>query len=149
MFFAAHRCRDPRLRRRAIAVLRAISRQEANFLRVPATDVLDRLLQCEEGEQPISTAARVAEAQRVRWVALAFDFDRCEVDTKFYIMLSSAKSFCVVKENVLWTHASLQAEPQADEFQFTNNRKFCTEVYRGQQTLHRNTSVCFFFFFLL
>ena len=106
MFMAAHRCRDPRIRRRAINVLRAVPRQEGNFLSMPAADVIERLMQYEEGNQTVLTAADAPEDRRVRFISMEFDFDKGNIEAEFYTLPPGSTEFHVIHEHVHWAPTS-------------------------------------------
>lgn len=108
MLMAAHRCRDPHLRRRAIKVLRALPRREGNLLTVPAADMLERLVQYEEGNQIILTASDVPEERRVWFVSMEFDYDKGELESEF--LTKPGEDFQVVVERVYWIPAGGQAD---------------------------------------
>lgn len=66
LFFAATRCRHPLIRRRAIAVLRAVNRQEGTWASFPAAAISQRWMEIEEeGLGEILCAKDVTEERRV------------------------------------------------------------------------------------
>ncbi len=68
IFFAATRCRDPRLRRRAISVLKALPRQEGIWKSSSAAKIAEQLIHLEEAgldTENINCAADVPEQKRI------------------------------------------------------------------------------------
>ena len=83
--FAAHRCRDPVLRRRAIQALRRHPRQEGLFISTSAANLAERLMLLEEaGLGEVKAAADVPETKRVWLLDYTISIDEGIVDVKFF-----------------------------------------------------------------
>jgi hypothetical protein len=83
-FIAAIRCRDPSLRRRAIAVLVSHSRREGMWESTVAGAIARRWMQLEEdGLGEIQSAAQVPEWKRIAFIDLAVDSARSSASLRF------------------------------------------------------------------
>jgi len=77
LFMVAQRCRDPHLRRRAIALMRTESRQEGAWESVGAADVVERWMLAEEaGLLSVQCAADVPEGNRMETMEVAVNTDK-------------------------------------------------------------------------
>lgn len=76
LFMVAQRCRDPSIRRRAIALMRTESRQEGAWESVGAADVVERWMLAEEAGIPcVQCAADVPEWKRMETMEVAVNTD--------------------------------------------------------------------------
>ena len=74
MYATAHRCRDPVIRRKAVSILYAASRQEGVWNSLLTARVAERLIHIEEeGIGPITCAEDVPEWSRIPDVEVKFD----------------------------------------------------------------------------
>lgn len=76
LFMVAQRCRDPSVRRRAIALMRTESRQEGAWESVGAADVVERWMLAEEAGLPsVQCAADIPEWKRMETMEVAVNTD--------------------------------------------------------------------------
>lgn len=76
IYFTATRCRDPKLRRRAVALLKSYPRQEGVWESVAAATVASRWIDVEEeGLGEIRSAADVPEYKRIRYIDTEVDIE--------------------------------------------------------------------------
>ena len=74
LFAVAHKCRDPYLRRRAIAVLRTAPRQEGVWDSINAAHVAERIMTIEEsGLEKVECCQDVPASARISEVSVSFD----------------------------------------------------------------------------
>nr|OQO26715.1 hypothetical protein B0A51_03962 [Rachicladosporium sp. CCFEE 5018] len=76
LFFTVERCRDPRIRRRALAVLKAQSRQEGVWESSGAARVAEKWMLIEESGLDVKTAADIPYWQRLQYVDAALETDK-------------------------------------------------------------------------
>jgi hypothetical protein len=77
VFYAASRCRDPWIRRRAIAILKKLPRQEGIWQSTGAAAVAEKWMEVEEeGLEAITSAADVPEHKRVALIETAVNVDQ-------------------------------------------------------------------------
>ncbi|KAK3645410.1 hypothetical protein LTR56_009137 [Elasticomyces elasticus] len=104
-FFAATRCRDPTIRRRAIKVLRKLPRQEGIWESTGAAAIAQRWMEIEEEDLPaVACASDVPEGKRVFMVQTSIDIDRRSGNFQFHMTNAGHDSSepVVKKETVRW-----------------------------------------------
>ncbi|KAF7197767.1 Aspercryptin biosynthesis cluster-specific transcription regulator atnN [Pseudocercospora fuligena] len=98
-FLTATRCRDPQIRRRALAILRAIPRQEGVWASLPAAAIAERWMRIEEeGLTDLKKASDVPECKRVQFIETAVYSQ--ETRAKLQFTLSGGTE--VRSETIFW-----------------------------------------------
>ena len=101
-FFAAIRCRDPSLRRRAISVLESHSRREGMWESTAAGAIARRWMQLEEdGLGEIDIAAQVPESKRIAVLDLAVDSASSSASLRFTSSVSQSADFQAYRDEKL------------------------------------------------
>ncbi|KAK5688403.1 hypothetical protein LTS10_000381 [Elasticomyces elasticus] len=104
-FFAATRCRDPTIRRRAIKVLRKLPRQEGIWESTGAVAIAQRWMEIEEEDLPaVTCASDVPEGKRVFMVRTSINIDRRSGNFQFHMTNAGHDSSepVIKKETVKW-----------------------------------------------
>lgn len=77
VFLTATRCRDPRIRRRAVRLLHEYPRQEGKWESVAAAAIASRWIAVEEdGLGAVRTAAQIPELQRIKYINTELDVEK-------------------------------------------------------------------------
>ncbi|KAL8827465.1 MAG: hypothetical protein Q9170_007005 [Blastenia crenularia] len=98
LFVVVHRCRDPHLRRRALALLYKVPRQEGIWNSVLTARVAERIIDIEEeGCGEVTCCADVPDWKRISDIEVSFDL----VQRRGTIRYSRLRSLCsVVREPI-------------------------------------------------
>ena len=95
LYSVAHRCRDPRIRRKAISLLYAASRQEGIWNSNLTARVAERLMEIEEaGLGDVRSCDDVPKWARITSVDVHFDLEECRATIEYLRPCSELEETC-------------------------------------------------------
>lgn len=106
VFLVASRCRDPYIRRRALAVLRACRRREGQWDSAAAAAVAESFMDVEEeGLGIVTKASDIPESKRVQCIDPELHAEQECADVRFVIMPTQRSELVFVHKHVRWDSA--------------------------------------------
>lgn len=138
LYKVAGRCRDPVIRRRAIALLRSAQRQEELWIGNLVAQVAERIVELEEDSQEnIQSCHDIPEEARVQSIAVRFDPSSSKAEISFFVKGNVVNETLIwqsgdhFSSNICWLrksqHVSAYDTGAAKSMEATSNKSSCSE----------------------
>lgn len=102
LYDTACACRDPKIRRQAVALLRAMSRQEGLWDGILASRVAARVIEIEEAGLDVQSCKDVPLIARLTGIVPTFDPDGRRAQIRYQKFDKELGEVCIVSDHVEW-----------------------------------------------